>query len=232
MTALTGCTSAQNDEVALKPRIVVLTDIGPADVEPDDNESAVRLMAYADRFEIEALITTIGWNCDPYPPEWAEYLHRVVDAYEQDVPNLMKRSAQDGFLPLEQEQGSQELGYWPSAGYLRSRTVYGSPKAGIGVIGEDNDTPGSELIIRLADEDDDRPIWVCVCSATAWYLFGNPHQTDTFEIGYLRGKRTPTVERGETDFNTLGLWFRVYFDVGVREQDHRGMVKSVGAANG
>ena len=69
-------------------------------------------------------------------------------------------------------------------------------------------------------------------SATAWYLFGNPHQTDTFEIGYLRGKRTPTVERGETDFNTLGLWFRVYFDVGVREQDHRGMVKSVGAANG
>ena len=145
MTALTGCTSAQNDEVALKPRIVVLTDIGPADVEPDDNESAVRLMAYADRFEIEALITTIGWNCDPYPPEWAEYLHRVVDAYEQDVPNLMKRSAQDGFLPLEQEQGSQELGYWPSAGYLRSRTVYGSPKAGIGVIGEDNDTPGTSI---------------------------------------------------------------------------------------
>ena len=51
----------------LKPRIVVLTDIGPAEVEPDDNESAVRLLAYADRFEIEALITTIGWNCDPYP---------------------------------------------------------------------------------------------------------------------------------------------------------------------
>ena len=69
-------------------------------------------------------------------------------------------------------------------------------------------------------------------SSTAWYLFGNPHQTDTFEIGYLRGKRTPTVERGETDYNTLGLWFRVYFDVGVREQDHRGMVKSIGAANG
>ena len=39
------------------------------------------------------------------------------------------------------------------------------------------------------------------------------------------------VERGETDFNTLGLWFRVYFDLGVREQDHRGMVKAIGAAN-
>ena len=156
-----GCAQPQ-EEAALKPRIVVLTDIGPADVEPDDNESAVRLLSYADRFEIEALITTIGWNCDPYPPQWAEYLQRVIDAYEQDIPKLMKRSGQDCFLSPEQEAGSQQLGYWPSAGYLRSRTVFGSPRAGIGVIGEDNDTPGSELIIRLADEDDPRPIWVCV----------------------------------------------------------------------
>lgn len=68
-------------------------------------------------------------------------------------------------------------------------------------------------------------------SQTGWYLFGDPRQIDTWEIGFLKGKRTPTVERGETDFNTLGLWFRVYFDLGVREQDHRGMVKAVGAAN-
>jgi len=68
-------------------------------------------------------------------------------------------------------------------------------------------------------------------SQTGWYLFGDPRTVDTWEIGYLKGKRTPTVERGETDFNTLGLWFRVYFDLGVREQDHRGMVKAVGAAN-
>ncbi|MBR5735856.1 MAG: DUF1593 domain-containing protein [Bacteroidales bacterium] len=162
LAVVSGCYGVHKEDTGLKPRIVVLTDIGPAEVEPDDNESAVRLLAYADRFEIEALITTIGWNCDPYPPEWAEYLHRVVDAYEQDVPNLMKRSGQKAFLPGDQEQGSQKLGYWPSADYIRSRTVYGSPRAGIGVIGPDNDTPGSELIIRLADEDDDRPIWVCV----------------------------------------------------------------------
>ena len=49
----------------LKPRLVVCTDIAPADVEPDDMESMVRLMAYADCFEIEALITSVGWNCDP-----------------------------------------------------------------------------------------------------------------------------------------------------------------------
>ena len=63
----------------LKPRLVVCTDIAPGDVEPDDMESMVRLMAYADQFEIEAVITTVGWNCDPYPAEWAQYLHRVTE---------------------------------------------------------------------------------------------------------------------------------------------------------
>ena len=88
-----------------------MTDIGPADVEPDDNESAVRLLSYADRFEIEGIITTIGWNCDPYPEVWAVYLKRVIDAYEIDVQNLMKRSGQEGFLGIEQENARQKLGY-------------------------------------------------------------------------------------------------------------------------
>ncbi len=67
-------------------------------------------------------------------------------------------------------------------------------------------------------------------SSVAWYLFADPAIVDTFEIGYLKGRKTPTVERGETDFNTLGIQFRVYFDLGVREQDHRGMVKFKGEA--
>ena len=67
-------------------------------------------------------------------------------------------------------------------------------------------------------------------SDSSWYLFGKPGTVDTFEIGYLKGKRTPTVERGDLDFNVLGVWFRVYFDIGIREQDHRGMVKATGAA--
>ena len=33
-----------------------------------------------------------------------------------------------------------------------------------------------------------------------------------------------------TDFDTLGIKFRVYFDLGVREQDYRGMVKFKGEA--
>ena len=62
---VTAC--SQPSSTQLKPRLVVLTDIGDCDVEPDDMESAVRLLAYADRFEIEGIMTSIGWNCDPYP---------------------------------------------------------------------------------------------------------------------------------------------------------------------
>ena len=153
-------TGQAKGEAGLKPRLVVCTDIAPADVEPDDMESMVRLMSYADCFEVEALITSVGWNCDPYPKEWADYLFRVIEAYRQDVPNLMKRSDQQGFLPIEQENGQQQIGYWPSADYLKSRAVMGSERGGIKVIGEGNDSPGSELIIRLADEDDPRPIYV------------------------------------------------------------------------
>jgi len=67
-------------------------------------------------------------------------------------------------------------------------------------------------------------------SAKAWYLFADPQVVDTFEIGYLKGRRVPTVEQGETDFDTLGIKFRVYFDIGVREQDYRGMVRFKGEA--
>ena len=144
----------------LKPRLVVCTDIAPADVEPDDMESMVRLMSYADLFEIEALITSVGWNCDPYPKEWAQYLQRVIEAYRMDVPKLMKRSGQTAFLPNSEEEKRQFIGYWPSADYIKSRAVMGSERGGIKVIGEGNDSPGSELLIRLADEDDPRPIYV------------------------------------------------------------------------
>ena len=148
------------DGETLKPRLVVCTDIAPADVEPDDMESMVHLMAYADMFEIEALIMSVGWNCDPYPKEWAQYLYRVIDAYEKDVKNLMKRSKQKKFLSIKQENGRQRIGYWPSAEYLRNRAVMGSERGGIKVIGEGNDSPGSQLLIRLADEEDPRPIYV------------------------------------------------------------------------
>ena len=67
-------------------------------------------------------------------------------------------------------------------------------------------------------------------SAKAWYLFANPADVAAIEIAYLRGKRTPTIESGETDFNTLGMQWRGYFDFGVAMQDSRAAVKSKGEA--
>jgi len=193
--ALAGCSVETEPAVELKPRLVVCTDIGRAEVEPDDMESAVRLMCYADRFEIEAIITTVGWNCDPYPTEWKAYLDTVIEAYGRDVYNLMKRSSQSEFLPIEVENGSQALGYWPSVEYIRSRAMMGSQRAGIGVIGEDNDTPGSDFLIKLADEDDPRPIWVA-----SW------GSSNTLAQAIWRVQQTRTPEQLKAFLNK----FRVY----------------------
>jgi len=179
----------------LKPRLVVITDIAPADVEPDDMESMVRLMAYADRFEIEGLITSVGWNCDPYPAEWAEYLKRVIEAYRKDVPNLMKRSGQKKFKSIIKEHRQQELGYWPSPEYMEYRFARGSVHGGIKSIGKDNNTAGSNLLIRLADSKDPRPIYVA-----AW------GGANTLAQAIWNVKET----RGEEEAKKLARKFRLF----------------------
>src|SRR4051794_5689090 len=77
----------------LKPRIIVLTDIAPTSIEPDDLESTIRLLAHADLFEIEGLVATTGWS-NSGGKEHPETIQSVIDAYEQDLPNLRKRSSQ------------------------------------------------------------------------------------------------------------------------------------------
>ena len=154
---------AHKNKDILKPRVVILTDMSPVDWEPDDMESMIRLLVHADLYEIEALISTGGWNNGnmSLPLEWIEYIKTCIDAYEKDLPNLMKRSSQSDCLPLEAEASmKQTIGYWPSANYLRSRVMHGSLELGADKIGEGNDSKGSDFIIQLADEDDPRPIWV------------------------------------------------------------------------
>ncbi|MBR5211094.1 MAG: DUF1593 domain-containing protein [Bacteroidales bacterium] len=152
----------EKNVMGLKPRIVVLTDIAPGDIEPDDMESMIRLMSHADLFEIEGLITSGGWNSSgrPYPVGWKDSLSTTIIAYEKDLPNLMKRSCQKGFMSLKKEQDKQSVGYWPSAAYMRSRSMLGSLELGRHKIGEANRSAGSDHIISLADEDDERPIWI------------------------------------------------------------------------
>jgi len=145
----------------LKPRVVVLTDISTW--ETDDHESMTRLLVHADLFEIEALVVTTGYSIEnlDHSPEsgFINIVHDVINAYEKDLPNLLKRSHQVGHAD---DETRQELGYWPSPKYLRDRTMPGSRNRGVKFIGSANDSPGSDLIIKLADEDDDRPIWVTV----------------------------------------------------------------------
>ncbi|MCD8261975.1 MAG: DUF1593 domain-containing protein [Bacteroides sp.] len=136
---------------------MVLTDISTW--ETDDSESLVRLLAYADLFEIEGLIYTTGWSLEETRDDFIDLIHLAIDTHEKDLPHLMKRSGQQGHLENEEVQ---TIGYWPDAGYLRKRTVFGSPKRGMQYIGPGNDSPGSELIIRLADEADERPVWICL----------------------------------------------------------------------
>jgi hypothetical protein len=68
-------------------------------VEPDDMESMIRLMAHADLYEMEALIASGGWNSSgrAYPVSWKDSLSTTINAYEKDLPNLMRRSGQQSF---------------------------------------------------------------------------------------------------------------------------------------
>jgi hypothetical protein len=144
----------QNKE-AFKPRIVVLTDVSTW--ETDDSESLVRLLVHADMFEIEGIIYTTGWSLEETRNDFFQLIHDAINAYEKDLPNLMKRSNQDDFYENESQQ---TIGYWPSPDYLRQRTVFGSKKRGNDKIGKDNISDGSNLIIKLADENDERPLWI------------------------------------------------------------------------
>jgi len=67
-------------------------------------------------------------------------------------------------------------------------------------------------------------------STTKWWLFAAPSaDVAVIEIAYLDGRQAPTIESAETDFNTLGMQWRAYWDWGVAKQDRRAGVYSPGA---
>lgn len=229
----TGCAfgiSGQNSPVddigaLLKPRIVVLTDIAPGDCEPDDMESVVRLLSHADLFEIEAIITCSGWNSGgrAYPDDWTQYLHTVIDAYREDLPNLMKRSGQEDFQPLDKENTAQVIGYWPSADYISGRHFMGSRFLGVDRLGADNVSPGSNEIIRLAVEDDPRPLWLLVWgggNTVAQSLWQLKETTDDATLNSVLDKiRIYTITDQDVDWTQRGQyglsshkWMRETFD--------------------
>lgn len=134
------CTASAAD----KPRLLVLTDIGG---DPDDQQSMVRLMVYANEFDTEGLIATASGT----PGELKEkvvkphLIREIVGAYGQIRGNLAKHA-----------QG------YPTADDLLARIKPGNPNRGRAAIGEGRDTEGSRWIVAVADKADPRPVNVVI----------------------------------------------------------------------
>ena len=117
-------------------RVIVSTDIGGSD--PDDFQSMVHYLVYADLFDTEGLISS--------PPHAGrkEHILEAIAAYETDYPKLKRHSA--GF---------------PTPDALRAVTTQGAidpaPPAGFS-----QPTEGSRWIIQRALADDPRPLYILV----------------------------------------------------------------------
>jgi len=66
-------------------------------------------------------------------------------------------------------------------------------------------------------------------SAVAWYLFAAPAD-GAVVVSFLDGKDSPTIEQAEQDFNTLGLQWRGYIDVGCSLVEPLAATKCTGEA--
>lgn len=117
-------------------RVIVSTDIGGSD--PDDFQSMVHYLMYADVFDTEGLIAS--------PPQAGRKQHilEVLDAYAVDYPRLKARSER-----------------FPTPDALRAVTRQGAtdpaPPAGYSA-----PTDGSRWVIERARAADARPLWVLV----------------------------------------------------------------------
>jgi hypothetical protein len=117
-------------------RVVVSTDIGGTD--PDDFQSMVHLLVYADVLDIEGIISS------PFDQGRKEDVLSVIDCYEKDYANLRSYSEQ-----------------YPTPDALRAITKQGeterAPNAGVR-----RSTEGSRWIVECARRDDPRPLHVLV----------------------------------------------------------------------
>ena len=127
------------DDFAGKPRVIVISDIGN---EPDDQMSFVRLLLYSNEFDIEAMVaTTSTWQKTATHPET---MRQLIDVYGQVRPNLLLHA-----------KG------WPEAAELASRVYTGQSAYGMAATGDGKSSEGAKAIIRAADKDDPRPLWIC-----------------------------------------------------------------------
>jgi hypothetical protein len=120
-----------------KPRIIVSTDIGGSD--PDDFQSMVHLLVYADIFNIEGLISS-----PPYKGRKKAILE-VIDAYEKDYSNLSSYS-----------------NAYPTPGKLRSVSYQGAIEVQEKAAPASNISEGAQHIIDRAKVGKEKPLYVLV----------------------------------------------------------------------
>ncbi|MDF1741342.1 MAG: DUF1593 domain-containing protein [Verrucomicrobiales bacterium] len=122
-----------------KPRVIVSTDVGGDD--PDDHQSMVHYLVYADRFDTEGFISS--------PPKKgrAKDLHDCIDAYEKDFPNLQSHSDE-----------------YPTPESLRNLVHQGAVESQTDSL-PDAPGEGARCIITQAKRDDPRPLYVLVWGA-------------------------------------------------------------------
>lgn len=139
-----------------RPRVVVLTDISSLTSgvrEPDDGQSLIRLLLFANEFDIEGLIASsnMGHGQTVRP----ELIHQAIDAYEKVHPNLLLHDKR-----------------YPPPAALHAVVKAGQPIAGPKVpyadsVGEGKDTPASDWILRAAARPDPRPLWILIWGGSA-----------------------------------------------------------------
>lgn len=170
-----------------KPRVLISTDIGGTD--PDDNQSMIHLLMYANDFDIEGLVSSPSFGSGSK----GEIL-RMIGLYEQDYPKLR---AHDRAFPK------------PKA--LRKITKQGRQCAAP-LIGYGEPTEGSRWIVKCARRKDSRPLWVLVWGAledVAQALHDAPDIASRIRIYWIGG---PNKKWGSNAYNYVAehfpnLWF-------------------------
>ena len=119
--------AAQADE---RPRLLVLTDIGG---DPDDQQSLIRLMVYANQFNIEGLIASASGMPGELKTAQVrpDLIREIVMAYGKVKPHLSRH-----------EEG------WPTVDDLLHRVKSGNSQRGIAHVGAEHDTEGSRWIVE------------------------------------------------------------------------------------
>lgn len=198
---LFGCLSAGAQ--LHRQRVVISTDIGGTD--PDDNQSMIHLLMYANEFEIEGLVSSPSFGNGSK----AEIL-RMIDEYEQDLPALQRG--------LKKTFG-RTRGRYPSPDSLRSVTKQGR-KGAAPLCGYSEPTEGSEWIVRCArrgaatgkEAQGQSPLWILVWGAledVAQALHDAPDIADRIRIYWIGG---PNKKWGCNAYNYIAanfphLWF-------------------------